>query len=228
MNKWRLITIICVISIAVVGFLIWLKSDQQVITTQLQQDSDLRLLTESNHRSDPLLLDQEQVEHRIQASIERRKFADLDTEKLKQAVDKTDVFLVIDRKQVFQKNPINLSEKEKNDGRVFIEYDLYNLESKQVGDPLILKVSELGLRRQGIIEKVTVATNDDIVSWSGYLENGDKNNESFYISQSIQDNYVSGSITTLDGTYTIEAKNGAGWIIPPSSGLPTEDGHSEH
>lgn len=231
MSNRRFIGLAIIGGILLILLLIWLKPDNLFAKPTIVNQATASSTLSSAIAPLPVLSNKE-IQQRVKQAISRRQFVRLDESKLHQGVVKSSLFQPSDAKTVVEINPIKLTEAQQQDGRAFINYDLYTLEGKIVGDRIQFYVPEVGLNRTAIVDQVKVDPQDDIISWSGHLENGDQNNEDFYISQTIKDNYAIGSVTTIDGgVYSLETKNGVGWISnrPDASSIHNhDDGIHDH
>ncbi|WP_152566030.1 metalloprotease secretion chaperone CpaB [Lysobacter antibioticus] len=134
----------------------------------------------------------------------------LDETHLKAARLRTDILQLADPKAVIA-GKLKLTEEQINDGRQFVVYDLYVLESKDVGDAITVYLPSTGLALRGAIDSVEV--NGDIIRWSGTFEDFNSTQNGFSISQTMIDDYVLGNFETPIGSFNLEAKNGLGWIV---------------
>lgn len=224
MKKTILLACVVVIGVVIISVFVWIRSDEQDVAESFSTTSALKPLASSSDAVAQPVLTDEEIKQRVKQGTARRKFARLDETKLKQAVVKTTMFQASDAKTVSQYNPIQLTDAQQHDGRAFISYDPYTLEGKFVGDRIQFKVPQLGLNRSAVIDRIKVDPKEDIIAWSGHLENGDQNNENFHISQTMKDEYTIGTITTIDGgMHSIETKNGVGWISNRNDGLDKDE-----
>ncbi|MCG9494184.1 metalloprotease secretion chaperone CpaB [Acinetobacter pittii] len=197
-----------------IALLVWLMPSQKAEQAKIENS----LLKKHTNRSrfpsqkTSLTLTDSEIQERIQESNTRRKFIKLDENKLHKGILEKEMFHSSDAETVAKFNPMELTEEQKNDGRIFLSNDLYTLEGKKVGDSIELNVPEYGLKREATITKIDVDPKDDIVSWSGYLVGGDTNKEGFHITQTVKDNFTIGTINSDDKTYSMLIKNGYGWI----------------
>jgi hypothetical protein len=211
MNK-RIYLIISVV--LVVSLLAWWGSGQQetLNTSETIKSKKNEQMNEVNQTSISENLTESQIQERIKDSVTRRKFVNLDEGKLRAGIANKQMFNSSNVDTVSMYNPIPLTDLQKKDGRIFLRNDLYTLEAKNIGDQIIFDVPGYGLKRAATIEHIDVDPKEDIVSWSGYLEGGDKNTEKFHMTQTIKDNFMIGTITAEGKTYTILMKNGYGWV----------------
>ncbi len=217
MNKRVLISLIAIV-VVVVGGMVWLKPTAlptAAASMNATEHHTTPVPTSSSPDSPPL--SDADIKQRVKKAIARRQFVHLDEVKLAQAAANTAMFTASDADTVAAKNPIQLSDALKNDGRAYISYDPYTLEGKGIGDRVRFNIPAIGINHSAVIDQVKVDAHDDIVSWTGHLEHGDQNNESFYISQTIKDDFAVGTITTLNGMYSLKVKNGVGWVAKPGS-----------
>lgn len=231
MNKrvYFIIAIVCFVAL-----LVWLMPSQKGIQAKVENN----LIKNEVKKSDSLpptaslKLTESEIQERIQASLIRRKLVTLDENKLRKGILEKQIFSLSDADTVSQNNPISLTTEEKNDGRIFLSNDIYTLEGKNIGDTVKFNVPEYGLNREATITGIDVDPNDDIVSWSGYLAGGDTNSEVFHITQTIKDNFTIGTINSDGKTYTLQIKNGYGWINTTENEsaaiIAAEHSHSEH
>lgn len=222
MKKYAILAIFFVVIFALIAFLYMNKNraDSSDINTRhsgtkAEVSQDLAKITTNVDIVTPPST--EQAKQKSKEAIERRQFSRLDKEKLEDAVNRKKLFLPSTMELVAQYNPITLSTEANKNQIEFVSYDPYVLESKGVGDRVTFRSSQFGINREGIIDKIVVDPHEDIVTWSGYLDHGDKNREKFNISQTIKDNYTIGTVTTANKEIYMEIKNGYGWISTPDT-----------
>lgn len=146
----------------------------------------------------------------IERLVSRRSTFSLDRTKLQAALGKKAILQLADPDKVIA-GSFRPSAKQISDGRQFIAYDPYVVESKGVGDDIEVYLPNIGLTAHGVIDNVEV--NGDIIRWSGRFEDFNSTQSSFSISQTMIDQYVLGVFETPMGTFNLEAKNGLGWIV---------------
>ncbi|WP_064747113.1 metalloprotease secretion chaperone CpaB [Lysobacter antibioticus] len=147
----------------------------------------------------------------IEAFVARRSATfSLDRARLQSARARKDLLQLVDPAKVAA-GALKPTPRQMGDGRQFVAYDAYVLESKGVGDDIEVYVPNLGLTLHGVIDNVEV--NGDIVRWSGMFEDFNSTMSKFSISQTMVDDYVLGSFDTPMGSYSLEAKNGLGWVV---------------
>lgn len=146
-----------------------------------------------------------------EAVMARRPFYKLDKQQVQAALNKTAMWQFADPQQATQALPW-LTEKQKTDGRAFIQYDPYVLESKFVGDQIDVFLPELGMTAKAVIDEISPVDND-IIRWQGHFVDFNDGNSGFSISQTLKDQYAVGSIQTPLGNFNMESKNGMGWIV---------------
>ena len=103
-----------------------------------------------------------------------------------------------------------LTQEQKTDGRNFIQYDMRTLESRVEGDVIEILLSEIGLSVKAVIDNVESI--NGMLRWSGYIldfQDGGK----FSITHAIQGKYAVGTFETSLGNFSLEAKNGVGWVV---------------
>ncbi|MCT9189292.1 metalloprotease secretion chaperone CpaB, partial [Acinetobacter baumannii] len=153
-----LITVTCFTSL-----LVWFMPSRKTEQAKIENS----LLKKDAHRSGfssqttPLTLTDSEIQERVQESNTRRKFIKLDENKLKKGILEKEMFHSSDADTVAKFNPMELTEEQKNDGRIFLSNDLYILEGKKVGDSIELNVPEYGLKREATITKIDVDPKDD-------------------------------------------------------------------
>lgn len=147
----------------------------------------------------------------IDSIIARRPFYRLDQQKVANALSKTAMWQYADPQKAFQVLPW-LSEKQKTDGRSFIEYDAYVLESKFVGDQVDIFLPEIGLTAKAVIDDIQ-QIDDNIIRWQGHFIDFNDSQGVFSISQTLTDQYAVGSFQTPLGNFNMESKNGMGWVV---------------
>lgn len=96
------------------------------------------------------------------------------------------------------------------DDRVWVKLDPFVLETRLPGDTIRLDVPGAG--GQGVAGTIDrVSTENGFSRWEGPIHDADPSAR-FSIAQSLSDRYTIGNFNTADGGFTIEAKNGVGWI----------------
>ena len=103
-----------------------------------------------------------------------------------------------------------LSQKQKTDGRNFIAYDMRTLESRVETDTIEIPLSEIGLTVKAIID--SVESINGMLRWSGHILDFQEEGR-FTITHAIQDKYAVGTFETPLGNFSLEAKNGVGWVV---------------
>ncbi len=211
MNK-RVYFIIAIVCFVVL--MVWLVPSQKSIQAKVENNFIKNEVKKSGSlpQDAPLKFTESEIQKRIQESLIRRKLITLDENKLRKGILEKQMFHSSDADIVAKYNPISLSSEQKNDGRIFLSNDIYMLEGKNIGDTVKFNVPKYGLNREATITEIVVDPNDDIVSWSGYLEGGDTNSEVFHITQTVKDNFTIGTINSDGKTYALQIKNGYGWI----------------
>lgn len=147
----------------------------------------------------------------VNAIVARRPFYKLDQRQVQAALAKTAMWQFADPQKAAQALPW-LTAKQKSDGRAFIEYDPYVLESKFVGDQIDVFLPELGLTAKAVIDDIR-PLDDDIIRWQGHFTDFSAGQSSFSISQTLKDQYAVGSFQTPLGNFNMESKNGMGWVV---------------
>lgn len=146
----------------------------------------------------------------IQALIDRRSATfSLDRTHLMAAKPRKNLLTLIGPSEVVAGAP-KAAERQMPNGRQFVAYDPYVLEVKDVGDDIEVYIPHAGLTLHGVIDDVEV--NGDIIRWSGGFEDFNSTQSRFSISQTMIDDYVLGTFETPMGSFSLEAKNGRGWI----------------
>jgi hypothetical protein len=107
-----------------------------------------------------------------------------------------------------------LTERQKADDRMFIQYDTRRLASRVEGDTINVNLPGLDSAFKAVITRVQ--TVDGALRWSGYLADF-HGSSSFTISHAGGDGQVEGVVVTPMGGFSLEAKNGYGWIISDKS-----------
>lgn len=104
------------------------------------------------------------------------------------------------------------NERRLQDGRQWISYDMRVLSARAEGDTFLLPLPGAP-SAQAEIDLVEVLRGQ--FRWSGRLlgEPGG----TFYITQSMADQYAVGAIQTALGEFLLEAKAGTGWITPSNN-----------
>jgi hypothetical protein len=128
-------------------------------------------------------------------------------------------------------NYIDLPESDIYDGREFITYDHLKVETLVSGDKLTLYIPH---ENENYISEIIDVTlhGEDVISWHGILEQYPDGGK-VSITQDNKTAYI--SIFTPHGHYTIESRNGIGWIansgslfkdeapfIPVIDGIPSD------
>ena len=103
-----------------------------------------------------------------------------------------------------------LTEKQKTDGRNFIQYDMRTLESRVEGDTVTILLSEIGLNVKAVIDNVESV--NGMLRWSGHIMDFQEGGK-FSITHAIRDQYAIGNFETPLGNFSLESKNGLGWIV---------------
>ncbi|ALN61478.1 hypothetical protein GLA29479_593 [Lysobacter antibioticus] len=192
---------------ATVGLLLHFRADPSTASGSLQDSSyappgiagSEQSGASASHRNDD-----------IERLVSRRSTFSLDRTKLQAALSKKAVLQLADPDKVIA-GSLRPSAKQISDGRQFIAYDPYVIESKAVGDDIEIYLPNIGLTAHGVIDNIEV--NGDIIRWSGRFEDFNSTQSSFSISQTMIDQYVLGVFETPMGTFNLEAKNGLGWIV---------------
>lgn len=117
-----------------------------------------------------------------------------------------------------------LSERQQSDGRAFIRYDLRTLESRVEGDPLDIFLPNLGLTAKAVVDRVESV--DGLLRWSGHFVDFQEGG-SFSVTHALADRYAVGVFDTPLGSFSMEARNGWGWMAPPSSDFILPAGHED-
>jgi len=148
------------------------------------------------------------VVHRIQ----QRQDSGLlfrDAEDIERARVKSSIFMPTDPDLVIAQLGF-MSQKQKTDGRNFIKYDMRTLESRVEGDVIDIPLSEIGFNVKAIID--TVESINGMLRWSGHIMDFQEGGK-FTITHAIQDKYAVGTFETPLGNFSLEAKNGVGWVV---------------
>lgn len=107
-----------------------------------------------------------------------------------------------------------LSERQKSDGRSFVRYDLRTLESRVEGDQFDIFLPGAGLTARAVVEQVESV--DGMLRWSGRILDFQEGGQ-FSVTHALQDSYAVGTFNTPVGNFSMEAKNGWGWVATQSS-----------
>ena len=107
-----------------------------------------------------------------------------------------------------------LSERQKSDGRSFVRYDLRTLESRVEGDQFDIFLPGAGITAKAVVEQVESV--DGMLRWSGRILDFQEGGQ-FSVTHALQDNYAVGTFNTPVGNFSMEAKNGWGWVATQSS-----------
>lgn len=120
-----------------------------------------------------------------------------------------------------------LSERQKSDGRAFIRYEPRTLESRIEGDTLDIFLPGVGLTAKAVVDRVDSV--DGLLRWSGHFLDFQEGG-TFSVTHALGDHYAVGTFDTPVGNFSMEARNGWGWVAPPSSDfvLPPGDGDGLH
>ena len=146
----------------------------------------------------------------VDAFARRRAAFPLDRTRLQSARARKDFLQLADPAKVAA-GALKPTPRQMADGRQFVAYDAYVLEARGVGDEFDVYLPNIGLTLHGVID--TVEVNGDIVRWAGTFEDFNSTQSRFSISQTMLDDYVLGSFDTPMGRYSLEAKNGLGWLV---------------
>jgi hypothetical protein len=133
----------------------------------------------------------------------------VDDAAINKARSESALFTAVDRQIAVQHLPF-LTEKQKTDDRTFIQYDLRRLASRTQGDTIDIDLPGAGRAIRAVIDQVQ--TIDGMLRWSGRILDFE-NNARFTITHATQDGYAIGNMTTPLGSFSLEAKNGYGWIV---------------
>lgn len=117
-----------------------------------------------------------------------------------------------------------LSERQKSDGRAFMRYDLRTLESRVEGDPLDIFLPNLGLTAKAVVDRVESV--DGLLRWSGHFVDLQEGG-TFSVTHALGDRYAVGTFDTPMGSFSMEARNGWGWVAPASSDFVLPAGHDD-
>lgn len=107
-----------------------------------------------------------------------------------------------------------LSQRQKSDGRAFVQYNLRTLESRVEGDQFDIFLPGAGLTTKAVIEQVESV--DGMLRWTGRILDFQEGGK-FSVMHALQDNYAVGTFDTPLGNFSMEAKNGWGWVAPQSA-----------
>lgn len=117
-----------------------------------------------------------------------------------------------------------LSERQKSDGRAFMRYELRTLESRVEGDPIDVFLPNLGLTARAVVDRVDSV--DGLLRWSGHFVDLQEGG-TFSVTHALGDRYAVGTFNTPMGTFSMEARNGWGWVAPPASDFVLPEGHDD-
>lgn len=210
------IVLAMVVLVMIVAAIIWFVLGNSPMTQQekLAQDS----ISASNpvvlgHSSTYFDLGKrpETASEQIKAIVSRRPDIQMDQAQLEKSFNKTELVQLADPKKVFQVLPW-LTERQRTDGRKFVSYDAYVIESKFVGDRLDILLPDVGILGQGIVDSVETL-DKDIVRWQGHFDNFNDTRNSFTITQTLGDRYAVGVYETPFGSFNMESKDGYGWVV---------------
>lgn len=106
---------------------------------------------------------------------------------------------------------VPLTDEERFDGREFIQIDPLKIESLVPGDTLEIAIAQNNARYQARIDRVEVQLENN-VTWFGHLENvpGAENDTNVVFTRG--SSLLTAGITTPNGHFELEARNGEGWI----------------
>lgn len=147
----------------------------------------------------------------IKAVVARRSGVRMDEVELQHALNKTELTQRADPQAVFDALPW-MTKKQRTDGRQFILYEPYVLESKFVGDRLDILLPEVNMIGQGIVDSVEIL-DQDIVRWQGHFDNFNASQNRFTLTQTLGDRYAVATYETPYGNFSMESKNGYGWVV---------------
>lgn len=162
----------------------------------------------------------------IKAIMARRPDIRMDQDQLEQSLNKTELVQLADPQKVFQSLPW-LSEKQRTDGRQFVSYDPYVIESKFVGDRVDILLPEVGMVAQGIVDSVETL-DSDIVRWQGHFDNFNDTQNRFTITQTLGDRYAVGVYETPFGSFNMESKDGYGWVVNQQKDFHLPEGGKDY
>lgn len=162
----------------------------------------------------------------IKAVMERRPDIRMDQGKLEQSLNKTELTQLADPQKVFQVLPW-LTEQQRTDGRKFVSYDPYVIESKFVGDRVDILIPEANMIGQGIVDSVEKLDND-IVRWQGHFDNFNDTQNRFTITQTLGDHYAVGQYETPFGSFSMESKDGYGWVVNQKTDFHLPEGGKDY
>lgn len=104
-----------------------------------------------------------------------------------------------------------LGEKQLNDGRIFIRIDTSLLKKLKPGNTFSIAITDMGDTVTGTIEKEQSL--DGMRRLSGYFTPASLSGKfPLSITLSSDDNYVAANFSLENSDYTLEAKNGLGWM----------------
>lgn len=150
---------------------------------------------------------------KIDEAIKRRPLYKLDVQRLHDAYQNSALIKLMEPREAVFKLGF-LTEAQKHDGRVFVSYDPYIIESKLVGDTIQVLIPQIGLALEGQIQAVEV--NGDILRWTGSFTDLNDMNNRFSITQTMIDRYTHAVYETPFGHFNMEVKNEVGWVIKQS------------
>jgi hypothetical protein len=149
--------------------------------------------------------------HAVAEVLSRRARGGLDPARVAASLEKTMLNQIADPLKVYAALPW-LTERQRHDGRGFIEYDPYVLETKFVGDQVDIFLPELGITATGVVDRVE-RLDDDIMRWQGSFSNFSGVPNKFTLTQTLKDRYTVGTFETPMGSFNLESKNGYGWVV---------------
>lgn len=137
----------------------------------------------------------------------RRNGQDTDVAALYASSQKTAAWQSVDSVS----DEVPLTDEERFDGREFIQIDPLKIESLVPGDTLEIEIAQNNARYQARIDRVEVQLENN-VTWFGHLENvaGAENDTNVVFTRGTS--LLTAGITTPNGHFELEARNGEGWI----------------
>lgn len=162
----------------------------------------------------------------IKAITARRPDVRMDQAQLAQSLNKTALVQLADPQKVFQVLPW-VTERQRHDGRKFVSYDPYVIESKFVGDRVDILLPEVGMIGQGIVDSVETL-DSDIVRWQGHFDNFNDTQNRFTITQTLGDHYAVGVYETPYGSFNMESKDGYGWVVNQKTDFHLPEGGKDY
>lgn len=115
-----------------------------------------------------------------------------------------------------------LTNEQINDGREFIHFQKFRLEVTLEGEQFQIALPN---SKKPLIAQVAERTVlDGIIHWRGFFPDETGDFQEFSFTQALSDDYVVGSINVSGEAFSIEAKNGFGWVATEGEETHFDDG----